>query len=87
MVYSIERKDFFRYEENHRYPIENAYELVIKHLRNFPSSILLEATYPKGILELLTSFQPYNAFIGLEKNFLSEEAHSFSYTTDITRRN
>ncbi|MFK7980616.1 MAG: hypothetical protein AB8G86_11585 [Saprospiraceae bacterium] len=81
ITYSVERKDFFRYMDNHRYPIDNAYELELKHLKNYPSTTLLEATYPKGILELLTSFQPYNAFIGKEASFLPQEKHPFSYTT------
>lgn len=80
ITYFVERKDFFRYMDNHRYPIDNAYELELKHLKNYPSTTILEAIYPKGILELLTSFQPYNAFIGKEANFLPKEKHSFSYT-------
>ena len=80
--YSVYRKDFFRYAENIRYPIENEYDLAINHLNTYPSKIELEASYPNGLLKLLTSFQPYSAFLGKEKRFSKNKGNKFSYTVN-----
>ncbi len=82
--YSVYRKDFFRYAENIRSPIENKYNLAINHLNTYPNEIKLEAIYPNGLLRLLTSFQPYCAFLGKEKKFSKNKGNKFSYT--VTRK-
>ncbi len=81
LEYQVYRQDLFRYAEKTRDPIENQYSIKIDILRRNPN-VEFRVSYPKGILFLLTSFQPFAAFKGIEDQFQSEIDHSFLYQLD-----